>query len=123
MDQLMKRFSKETQKAIIEARQKGASSWVTARLEQHNTVLNKGDFRDAICIRYGWQVPFLPHTCCCGAHFDLQHALDCGIGGYRTLQHREAGFAGVEIEPRLQPLTGESLHLKSANQEDEAEVM
>jgi hypothetical protein len=53
------------------------------------------------------------------------------VGGFRTLQHnevrdlvaecmREAQFKGVEVEPPLQPLSGESFKLKSANKEDEA---
>ena len=62
---------------------------VTMAPEAHHTVLHKGDFRDAIFIRYGWPVPFLSPTCCCGAPFSLQHSLDCLIGGYRTLQHNE----------------------------------
>jgi len=121
-----------TQKAIREAREKVASNWVTTRpLDSHHTILHKGDFRDAVFIRYNWQPPFLPDTCCCGANFSLQHALDCQTGGYRTLQHdevkqvvaellKEAHFAGVEIEPRLQPLSGESFLLKSVNKDDEA---
>ena len=50
--------------------------------------------------------------------FSLQHALDCKLGGLRTIQHneardtmaqfmREAGFSPVETEPALQPLSGE----------------
>ena len=105
---------------------------MTARpLEAHHTILHKGDFRDAIYIRYGWPVPCLPPTCCCGATFSLQHSLDCLIGGYRTLQHnevrdlvadclKEARFAGVETEPTLQMIAGESFKLKSANKEDDA---
>ena len=35
--------------------EKGASSWVTATpLFDHDTVLHKGDFVDAIYMRYGW---------------------------------------------------------------------
>ena len=74
---------------------------------------------------------FLSPTCCCGATFSLQHSLDCLIGGYRTLQHnevrdlvadclKEARFAGVETEPTLQMIAGESFKLKSANKEDDA---
>src|ERR1700749_3491471 len=53
------------------------------------------------------------------------------VFGYRTLQHsevrdlvaeclREAHYPGVELEPQLQPLSGESFKLKSANEEDDA---
>src|SRR6185312_1537565 len=33
---------------------------------------------------------------------------------------KEAHYAGVETEPQLQPLSGESFKLKSANKDDEA---
>ena len=33
---------------------------------------------------------------------------------------REAGLIGVEVEPKLQPLSGEVFDLKPANKEDEA---
>ena len=114
------------------AREKGASSWVTALpLFDHETVLNKGEFIDAVYIRYGWTLPDLPLTCVCGAPFDVQHALDCMIGGYRTIQHnevrdvmakimKEAGLPGVEVEPPLQRLHGEHFELKSANTQEDA---
>ena len=120
------------QRAIAIARQKGASSWVTAIPSlEHETVLHKGDFSDALCIRYGWDILSLPETCACGQKFNIQHALDCNLGGYRTLQHnevrdlvaeclRETRFSAVEAEPQLQPLSGESFILKSANKEEEA---
>ena len=56
------------------AREKGASSWVTAvPTHDHETVLNKGDFVDAVYIRYGWTPVNLPTTCVCGKPFDVQH--------------------------------------------------
>ena len=102
--------------AIKNSSEKGASSWVTAAPSfDHGTVLHKGQFVDACCIRYGWTLPDLPLTCACGSSFSLQHALDCQLGGLRTIQHnevrdvlaqcmREAGHSLVEVEPELQPL-------------------
>jgi hypothetical protein len=112
--------------------EKGASSWVTAAPHyDHGTVLHKGQFVDACCIRYGWTLPDLPLDCACGKSFSLQHALDCQLGGLRTIQHnelrdvmaqcmREAGHSIVEVEPQLQPLSGESFEYKSAIKDDEA---
>jgi hypothetical protein len=114
------------------AREKGASSWVTAcPLFDHDTVLNKGEFVDAVYIRYGWTIPDLPLNCACGSPFSVQHALDCMIGGYRTIQHnevrdvmakmmKEAGYTAVEVEPALQPLHGEHFERKSANTQADA---
>ena len=119
--------------AVRAASEKGASSWVTALPSyEHDTVLHKGDFRDAIYIRYGWALKNLPERCACDrATFNLQHALDCPLGGLRTIQHnetrdamaqtmREAGLTCVEIEPKLQPLSGELFELKSTIKDDEA---
>ena len=118
--------------AIKCSSEKGASSWVTASPSfDHGTVLQKGQFVDACCIRYGWTLSDLPLKCACGLNFSLQHALDCQLGGLRTIQHnevrdvlaqcmREAGHSLVETEPQLQPLTGEGFHYKSANKDDEA---
>jgi hypothetical protein len=112
--------------------EKSASSWVTARpLHVHSTVLNKGDFRDAIYLRYGWTPPNLPALCGCRVPFSVQHAMECMLGGFRGLLHnevthvihdsmKEAGYKDIALEPQLLPLEGESFKYKSANKEDGA---
>jgi len=86
---------------------------------------------DACYIRYGWALLNLPITCACGVAFNVQHALDCKLGGLRIIQHnevrdtiaqcmREAGHVAVELEPLLLPLEGEVFEYKSANKSDEA---
>jgi len=114
------------------ANEKGASSWVTAAPSfDHKTALHKGEFTDAVYMRYGWTIPDLPTVCACGENFSMQHSLDCLLGGYRTIQHnevrdvlaqamREAGHSAVEVEPALQPLSGEVFEFKSANKEPDA---
>jgi len=115
----------ELKPSLKAALEKGASSWVTAIPSyDHGTVLHKGEFTDACYIRYGWTLLNLPTKCACGKSFDTQHALDCGLGGLRTIQHnevrdvlaqcmREAGHKLVETEPPLQPLSGEVFELNS----------
>ena len=124
--------SKELKVALKACSQKGASSWVTAYPNyDHETILHKGDFIDAVCIRYGWPPPKLPALCKCGAAFDVQHALDCMLGGFRIIQHnetrdtmaqcmRDAGYPAVEVEPQLQELSGEKFEYKSTNKEVDA---
>ena len=125
-------ISAHFKRVIQNASEKGASSWVTAiPLYEHSTVLHKGDFRDAMCLRYGWDLEGLPGYCGCGHEFDVQHAMQCMYGGFRGLLHnevvhvykhafKEAGYKVVWREPELQALTGEKFEYKSANMEDEA---
>jgi Reverse transcriptase (RNA-dependent DNA polymerase) len=122
----------ELKQAVTAASEKGASSWVTASPSyDHGTVLHKRDFVDACYMRYGWALLDLPISCACGNAFNLQHALDCKLGGLRIIQHnevrdtiaqlmREAGHTAVELEPQLQPLDGEVFDYKSANKDEEA---
>ena len=118
--------------ALKAAGEKGASSWMTAVPSyDHGTILHKEAFVDACYMRYGWDLPGLPVSCVCGAAFSLQHALDCATGGLRVIQHnevrdvmaqvmREAGHTAVEIEPKLQELSGEVFEFKSANKKPDA---
>jgi hypothetical protein len=131
LEKLMSEAPADMKLAMKTTTEKGASSWVTATpLYDHATVLHKGDFVDAVYMRYGWTLPDLPVSCPCGAAFNMQHALDCMLGGFRTIQHnevrdvfaqlmRDAGHT-VETEPPLQKLSGEVFEYKSANKEDDA---
>jgi len=104
--------------------EKGASSWSQQRHSTIMTLLTQ-------FMRYGWTLPDLPTTCNgCQAAFTLQHALECKVGGFRTIQHNEVRdvFAQVfrdaghttETEPLLQKLSGEGFDYKSANKDDDA---
>ena len=54
----------EMQHVISLASEKGSSSWLTCRpLARHGFSLSKGEFRDAICLRYNWLSPRLPSSC------------------------------------------------------------
>ena len=51
------------QKTLSRARDKGASNWLTViPLKDEGYVLNKEEFRDAICLRYGLTLKGLPST-------------------------------------------------------------
>ena len=94
-------------------------------------MLNKGEFRDAIYLRYGWEPPRLLEKCGCGAKYSVAHAMQCMTGGYRGLLHnavqysfyntmKEAGYKDIVWEPELLPLEGENFKFKSANKDEEA---
>ena len=86
--------------------------------------------RDGLALRYGWEQKNLPISCACGEHF-MSHASHCAKGGYTHLRHNEirdtlAKLIGdvcndVEIEPKLQPLEGETFD-KSTSTDDEARL-
>eukprot|EP00731_Ephydatia_muelleri_P028772 Em0020g416a len=117
------------QKRSVEiASEKGASSWLNALpIARHGFALHKSAFRDAICLRYGWQPPLLPSHCICGSIYTVEHAMNCPSGGFPSIRHNEvrdltSAFLSevchnVHTEPTLQPLQGEHLKYKSANGE------
>jgi len=100
--------------------ERGSSSWLTSfPIEQHGFVLHKGNFIDALCLRYGWMPPRLPSHCVCGTDFSISHAFSCPHGAFPAIQHNNirdltASLMSevchdVKIEPVLQPLTGKAL--------------
>ena len=94
--------------------------------------MSKGEFRDALCLRFDWQVPNLPLTCVCGKSFTVQHAFSCPCDGFPSIHHNELRNLTVEllsevctdvgIEPALQSLDSEPLWYVTANREDGARL-
>merc|ERR1712062_884816 len=92
--------------------------------------LNKQEFRDAICLRYGWRIPNTPSFCSCKLKNTHDHTLNCKLGGYVNMRHNnirdfEATLLkevcqDVKIEPMLMPLgvTG----TESANDKEKARL-
>ena len=116
----------------ISAQEKGTSSWLVAiPIRRHGFALTKGEFWDAMALRYGWSLRMTPLSCRCGANFSINHVLTCKQGGWHTIRHNDLRDSLTDLlsdvcsevikEPRLQPLSGEHLH-PSANQEDEARL-
>ena len=72
------------------ASEKGASNWLSILpVEEHGFHLSKGDFRNALYMRYGWMLPNLPSKCVCESAFNVDHAMVCSKGGFPTLRHNE----------------------------------
>ena len=57
----------ESQQLIKGAMEKGASSWLSALpIKAIGYALNKQEFTDAVCMRYGWKIKGIPTHCACG---------------------------------------------------------
>eukprot|EP00117_Sycon_ciliatum_P050207 scpid104696/ scgid4217/ len=69
---------------------RGVSSWLNPLpLREHGDYLSKGDFRDALVLRYDWALADVPLTCSCGRPFSAVHAMSCPTGGFSTIRHNE----------------------------------
>ena len=117
---------------MSKADEKGVSSWLTADPpNEKGMVLNKSDFRDAICLRYGFRLDGMPTTCVCGTAMTVDHGMTCPSAGYPTAQQNEVRdvmadamcsvFSEVEIEPKLLSST-EDLSGKTMKCANEARV-
>ena len=82
--------------------------------------LNKKEFRDAIKLRYDWEITDTPMLCACGVQFSVDHAIVRQRGGFIIQRHNklcdlEAEMLrivcnDVEVEPVLHKVTGETLN-------------
>ena len=131
--ELFERLDPRSKRAMRLAQERGASSWLTALpLSTHGFVLSKGEFHDALCLRYGWQPARLPSHCTDGQPFTVDHALSCARGGYVSLRHNEIRdllgellsetCKNVATEPMLQPLSGEQFSSRSAVKDEGARL-
>ena len=123
----------DLQRILSYATETGASSWLTAfPVEEHGFSLHKGAFRDAICLCMGGIHLAFHHFVMvqCSKNFTVEHTINCPTGGFPTVRYNELrDFTAsllsevcfnVSVEPQLQPLTGETFPLASANIEDGA---
>ena len=115
------------------AGEKRASSWLSVvPVGEHNLDLHKSSFRDALCMRYGWQPFLLLLIFVCDKPFTVEQCLSCTHGDHPILRHNElrnitANLLGkvgsdVCVHPSLQPLSGKQMHYRSSNQDEVAHL-
>ena len=108
--------------------EKVASIWLTTLpIEENGFILNKGEFHDALYLRYaldGTQEDC--HKCAFVESHSryIGHSMICSYGGFPTMHHNELrdltakwiseGCYNVGTEPPLQSLSGERLQQKSS---------
>ena len=120
------RLSPSLRRTFEAASECGSSGWlITLPIAPHGFAMPKGEFRNALCLRFGWRVPNLPQTFVCGKSITVQHAFSCPCGGFPSIRQRSLTVellselcSDVGIEPALQPLDSEPLRYATANRED-----
>ena len=80
----------KTKRVVELATEEGASNWLTViPIKEMNFNLNKRELRDAIKLRYDWEIADLPAMCTCGDLFTVHHAMVCRHGGLIIQRHNE----------------------------------
>ena len=123
----------DTQRSIEQLSEPGASSWLGALpLAEQGFNLTKGEFQDALALRYNRTVKNLPSKCPCGSTFTVTHALNCHLGGFVNARHdniRDVECSllrsvvhDVEREPSLQPVLNREGYQETAILDDDARL-
>jgi hypothetical protein len=106
----------ERSNRILELSQEsGVGAWLNAPpIQSLGYTLNKQEFRDSVCLRYGWPISNTPTYCQCKEKNSIDHTLNCKLGGYVTMRHNrvrdlEADLMrevcqDVKTEPELLPI-------------------
>ena len=99
-------------------------------IQEQGFYLNKQECRDALSLRFGWQLYDVLSHCVGGTSFSVDHAMVCRHGGLSFIWHNElhdltAGLLqevchDVQVEPPLLPLTGVTISPTSAIRSNEA---
>ena len=80
----------EMKRCVDLTKERGSSSWLSVLpLSEQGFHLHKGEFRDALCLRYGWSLSNTPQLCNYGKAFTVNHAMVCHMGGFPTIRHNE----------------------------------
>ena len=120
LEDLRNSLPEKTKRAVDLAAEKGASSWLTVTpVKEMDLNLNKREFKDAVHLRYDWEISGVPNVCVCGEPFNVDDAMISTRRGFIIQRHNELRDLeaqmlnpvchDVEIEPVLHKITSESL--------------
>ena len=88
LEQVKNSLPTKAKRAAELATEKGSSNWLTViPLKELNYNLNTREFRDAIKLRYDWEITNTPLICACGDQFSVDHAIVCQRGRLITQRH------------------------------------
>ena len=118
LQQINELVDSKMQRTLELLQEKGSGAWLSALpIQSLGYTLNKQEFKDSVCLRYGWNIPNTPSFCQCKAENNIDHALNCKMGGYVGMRHNrvrdlEATLMkevchNIQIEPELLPIARE----------------
>ena len=114
-EEIYKLVDNKMKRVLNLCQEKGSGEWLsTLPIQSLGYTLNKQEFRDSVCLRYGWNIPNTSSYCQCKAENNVDHALNCKLGGYVGMRHNrvrdlEAALMrqvchNVQVEPELLPI-------------------
>ena len=75
-EHLRNSLPEKTKRAVDLAAEKGASSWLTViPVKEMDLNLNKREFKDAVNLRYEWQISDVPNVSVRGKPNNVDHAM------------------------------------------------
>ena len=90
MKDIMTMLDEKSKRNFKLAQDNGAGSWLNVPpIYSLEYTLNKQQFRDSLRIRYGWPVPGTPTYCQCKQKNNIDHTLNCKLGGYVHMRHNK----------------------------------
>jgi len=96
-DELLEELTPESQQLIKGAVEKWAASWLsTLLIKAIGYALNKQEFMDAICMRYGWKEKAYPPTVLVEGE-TLWITASCKLGGYTKMRHNSVRDSEAQI--------------------------
>ena len=91
LEQVKNSLPTKAKRAVELATGKGSSNWLTVipLKELDYTGVNKKEFRDAIKLRYDWEITDKPMLCACNVQLTVDHAIVFQRGGFIIQRHNE----------------------------------
>ena len=90
-----------TLKAIQDAKMPVASPWLgVLHLAEFGFAITKGEFRDALSLRYERPLKGFLAMCPCGQKYNVTHALNCKKGGFVTICHNSLRDSKLICPPK-----------------------
>lgn len=132
-DNIVMQQTDDMKRRLEQLSEPGASSWIGALpIKEYGFALNRGEFNDALNLRYNKNPKNLPAKCVCGSVFTITHALNCHKGGFINARHDSLRnmdaqllstvCTDVECEPQLLKVENPETLGNSANKKDDARL-